>query len=424
MKRIFISAILLTLVNFNIFAQEPDTADSNSGAESDRWDFIDKISVGANLGFSVPSMIYTGSQYDEYKKSPLFSGIGGLFVDWNFYGNWSFRPHLNFVGRGVNMRYEPLFINYQLRATYFDIRTPIVYSFKTGSGIEPYLSAGPSFNFVTGGRINYVSGAQGQVYEMRLNRNNFKPFDLGLFFGAGFNYPIVISGFRFNVGAELGYNIGLVDTFSKAEKTGQSKAVNIPQYSIDGRRKNHNMSLSVHISIPLRSIFKKRKKETRHTTVQAVTEYVAPTVQERKVTVQEKQCCSLEEMYEMILAGEDISLKKICAFSDITFDFDKAVIRNESKAYLDKFVTILLQYPSLKLSIIGHTDNVGDSQYNLQLSRKRAEAVARYFIEHGIESDRLKCYGYGSRQPLTDNSSAEARALNRRVEFDIVEGSF
>ena len=62
MKRIFISAILLTLVNFNIFAQEPDTADSNSGAESDRWDFIDKISVGANLGFSVPSMIYT--QYE------------------------------------------------------------------------------------------------------------------------------------------------------------------------------------------------------------------------------------------------------------------------------------------------------------------------------------------------------------------------
>lgn len=144
-------------------------------------------------------------------------------------------------------------------------------------------------------------------------------------------------------------------------------------------------------------------------------------VAERKITVQEKQCCSLEEMYELLLSGKDISTKKICAFTDIRFDFDKATLRKESEEYLEKFIMILHKFPKMQITIIGHTDNVGDSQYNLKLSKERAESVRNYFVQNGIDSNRLRCLGYGDRQPLTDNSTPESRARNRRVEFDIIE---
>jgi OOP family OmpA-OmpF porin len=110
---------------------------------------------------------------------------------------------------------------------------------------------------------------------------------------------------------------------------------------------------------------------------------------------------------------------KVCAFADIRFDFDKASIRPESEQYLDMFVMILQKFPKMRISIIGHTDNVGNAEYNLQLSKARAESVAAYFKKHGIDASRLTCEGHGHRQPLVDEDTDAARAMNRRVEFDI-----
>lgn len=425
MKRtliIFIS-LFAACVNIKLSAQEYRLDVDMEEYETERQGILDKISIGADMGFSIPSMIYTSHQYDIYKKSPLFSGLGGLFVDWNFYGDWSIKPYMGFVGRGVHMKFAPQYIDYRLYATYFDIRIPIVYNFNTWSDFDPYVALGPSLNFAAGGTILYTSGSQNfDFYAMKLNKGNFKPVDIGVFFGIGFNYPVKIHKFKFKVGAEIGYNLGLVDTFSKKEKNNESVAVNLPIYSVQGSRLNHNLSLTASISIPLRSIFGKKQKRTEKQ-IYVNTTYVEPAAQERKTMSQEKQCCSLDEMYEMILAGEDISTKKVCASDDITFDFDKATIRPESFEYLDKFVTVLMKFPSIKVTISGHTDNIGNDQYNLQLSRQRAEAVEDYFINCGIDPDRLSSYGYGSHRPLTDNSSAAARAMNRRVEFDIDDSS-
>lgn len=382
---------------------------------------LDDIKIGANLGFSVPTMRYSSNIYGEYDRNALFSGMGGLFVDWNFYDNLSVRPHLDFVGRGVKMMYDPLMIDYKLKATYFDLRIPVVYTFDLKSKVKPFVAAGPSFNFVTGGKIRYAEGsADRQVYDLKLSKGNFKPFDLGLYVGGGFGYPVKFAGIPVMVGAEVGYNIGLLNTFSSKELQGQSVAVNTPVYDVSGTRKNGNLSISLNISIPLKGLFGRKKKPKSQNIMVPVAPVERPVV-ERRATVMEKECCSLDEMYELILNGQDISMKKVCAFTDINFDFDKATLRPESEAYLDKFVTILHKFPTLQLSIIGHTDDVGDYQYNLVLSKKRAEAVATYFVMHGIDADRLHCYGYGSRQPLVDNTSKEARAMNRRVEFDIIE---
>lgn len=417
MQKTFTSLLVFVLcgIHFNMAAQEHSTASN---------DIIENISVGANLGFSIPSMRYSGDMYDPYDSSPLFSGLGGIFANWNFYGNLSLRPHLNFTGRGGRMQYDPFFIDYKLRSTYFDFRIPVIYTFNINSKFEPYVALGPSLNFAVGGKSAYTSGEnKKEAYKLKLSKSNYKGFDFGAFMGAGVNYPITIYGYQMTVGAEIGYYLGMMDTFSKAEIDHSSTAINLPEYRVDGTRKNSNLSIAFNVSIPLKSLFAKKKRAKKQP-VQAPVAYVAPTMQERKVTVQEKQCCSLDEMYDLILNGQDISTKKICAFDDITFDFDKASIRPESEEYLDKFVTILKKFPTLHLSIIGHTDNVGDNQYNMQLSKKRAEAVADYFMANGIDQSRLRCYGYGSRQPLTDNSTSQARALNRRVEFDIIEGSF
>lgn len=407
MIRKLILLITLFLGTFNAFAQESD--------------IIDDMKLGFDLGFSIPSMRYSAPMYDQYDKGARFSGMGGLYVDWKFYDNFSVRPHINFVGRGVKMKYEPLMIDYKLKSTYFDLRIPVVYTFNLNNKIKPFFAIGPSLNFVTGGKIHYEEGSTyRQVYDLKLSNGNFKPFDFGLYLGGGFEYPIQFMGLPLMIGAEIGYNIGLVDTFSKSELRNESVAVNTPVYNVAGTRKNGNLSIAVNVSIPLKNIFGKKQK-TKQVKVVAPVTYVEQKIVERKVTVQEKECCSLDEMYELILNGQDISMKKVCAFTDINFDFDKATLRPESEEYLDKFLTILHKFPTIQLTIIGHTDNVGDPQYNLVLSKKRAESVAEYFIKHGIAAERLHCYGYGSRQPLVENKSKDARAMNRRVEFDILE---
>ena len=77
--------------------------------------------------------------------------------------------------------------------------------------------------------------------------------------------------------------------------------------------------------------------------------------------------------------------------------------------------------PSVKIEIAGHTDFIGSKEYNYQLSKKRAEAVRTYLINHGIAPTRLTTKGYGKTQPLASNDDEEeGRELNRRTEFIIV----
>lgn len=68
-----------------------------------------------------------------------------------------------------------------------------------------------------------------------------------------------------------------------------------------------------------------------------------------------------------------------------------------------------------------HTDNVGTEEFNLKLSKKRAEAVVEYFVKKGVSQSRLSYSYYGMSQPLSTNDTEEGRAMNRRVEFEILQ---
>jgi len=102
----------------------------------------------------------------------------------------------------------------------------------------------------------------------------------------------------------------------------------------------------------------------------------------------------------------------------ILFDFDQDSIRPDSKPTLDEIAKLLRDKPELKLKIVGHTDNQGSAEYNLDLSRRRASNVVLALTrDYDIAADRLTSEGAGLTQPIAPNDTEEGRAKNRRVEL-------
>jgi len=89
----------------------------------------------------------------------------------------------------------------------------------------------------------------------------------------------------------------------------------------------------------------------------------------------------------------------------------------ESFAELERVKKFLLEHPDIKITIEGHTDNIGSLSYNMQLSLARAKAVRDWFIKNGIDEKRLKYKGYGPKKPIAQNDTEDGRSQNRRVEF-------
>lgn len=101
----------------------------------------------------------------------------------------------------------------------------------------------------------------------------------------------------------------------------------------------------------------------------------------------------------------------------VQFQTGSAVLTKAAKLELDKGVAFMSQYPTLKFSIEGHTDNTGKEAANQLLSEKRAAAVETYMVSKGANTDRITTAGYGQSKPIADNKTAAGRAKNRRVEF-------
>ncbi|MCU0430221.1 MAG: DUF6089 family protein [Cytophagaceae bacterium] len=114
---------------------------------------------------------------------------------------------------------------------------------------------------------------------------------------------------------------------------------------------------------------------------------------------------------------EEVKQKLSLAAKGVFFETGKDVIKKESFDDLDNLVAILNSEKDVNCNINGHTDNVGDEAKNVDLSKRRAEAVKAYLISKGIAAERLTAEGFGSSKPLADNKTAAGRALNRRVEF-------
>ena len=129
----------------------------------------------------------------------------------------------------------------------------------------------------------------------------------------------------------------------------------------------------------------------------------------------------LKEQLNMILATRDTARGLIVNMSDVLFDFNQATLKPGAKEKLAKVSGILLAYPTLHLSIEGHTDSIGSDEYNLKLSERRADAVRDYLVSNNINPNNMIAKGLGKADPVASNDTAAGRQQNRRVEM-VVSG--
>ena len=114
----------------------------------------------------------------------------------------------------------------------------------------------------------------------------------------------------------------------------------------------------------------------------------------------------------------DVGAKMV--LDNIFFETNKATIKPESEPELERVAQLLIENPTIRLEISGHTDNVGSYRANQKLSEARAKSVVDYLITKGVEASRLEYKGYAFNQPIADNKTEEGRAQNRRVEFKVL----
>lgn len=111
---------------------------------------------------------------------------------------------------------------------------------------------------------------------------------------------------------------------------------------------------------------------------------------------------------------------KLIMPGNITFDTGSSAIQGGFHSVLDSVVLVTKEFDKTLMQINGYTDSTGSFQTNQSLSEDRAQSVARYFMNQGIPSSRIRATGYGPRDPIADNSTASGRAQNRRVELELL----
>lgn len=122
--------------------------------------------------------------------------------------------------------------------------------------------------------------------------------------------------------------------------------------------------------------------------------------------------------------GDDVasgtSLNETLELDTVTFQILSSKVTNSGLRVLDEVVDYLATHPEVRIEIAGHTDNDGSDTKNLKLSQARADAVARYLENNGIEADRMDAVGYGEERPKVPNDSTVNKAVNRRIEFTVL----
>jgi outer membrane protein OmpA-like peptidoglycan-associated protein len=137
------------------------------------------------------------------------------------------------------------------------------------------------------------------------------------------------------------------------------------------------------------------------------------------------------EIFEIKIPMDKIVIDKAIVLENIYYDLDESYIRPDAALELDKLVAILNDNPEIKIELSSHTDSRATAEYNMDLSKRRAQAAVSYIIDNGINPDRITARGYGETQLIvsdneinqlpTEEEKEAAHQINRRTEFKILE---
>jgi peptidoglycan-associated lipoprotein len=144
------------------------------------------------------------------------------------------------------------------------------------------------------------------------------------------------------------------------------------------------------------------------------------TAGEQKVAAQAAPEAKPEAKTEMQeQAPQALAAPEAYEFANIYFEFDKALIKEDSKAVLGKHANWLKANNAVNVTVAGHCDERGTTEYNLALGQRRADAAAKYLSNLGVAKKRIKTVSYGKEKPLDPGHNEEAWAKNRRDDFVI-----
>jgi outer membrane protein OmpA-like peptidoglycan-associated protein len=125
----------------------------------------------------------------------------------------------------------------------------------------------------------------------------------------------------------------------------------------------------------------------------------------------------LTQLRQIVASLDDY---RVASQMTVLFGFDQAVLMPESKGQLDQLATTASRHKRYFIAIEGYADQTGPADYNLELSKRRAEAVVQYLVgERNVDFNRIHIIGLGEQKPADTGTGGEARARNRRVEVKI-----
>jgi len=127
-------------------------------------------------------------------------------------------------------------------------------------------------------------------------------------------------------------------------------------------------------------------------------------------------------LFENVEIVEEDS-NQVLFIPNIEFDFNSYVIKDSFYKILNRLVPFLLKHFDFHIEINGYSDAIGNDEYNIELSLKRAENIASYLFSKGVDSNRIDIYGFGRKNPIADNITSDGRAMNRRVAFKFIKSN-
>lgn len=416
-----------------------------------RYYFTRNIGVGVGLGFSRYS---TSSKYDNalFEYNGLVDSYDGRSYDSRItLMNWKESQITYFLDIPVMFLWQKKFDKKEAFGMYFGaglkFQIPIESTYKVKRGSLNLSAYFPDFNINFGDEIDIKEKGLGDDDKLRPSGDN--DLKLGMSLAGELGFLVTLSP-RIDLMLGISADYGLLNI---KKKTDNKLASPVEDYTLENVAPGENIDyrgvlntseigsihpFSVKGNVGLKiKLGKLRDKELEQEEAAQVLEKQDPQLDaieeslKKLVELMENQekrgrdttivvvNPGVEQPIRKSYADEDLGDQRVVN-EQVFFDLNSAELRVASKITLDKKVSQMNRYPDLRIRVIGNTCDLGSERINMPLGLRRAESVKRYMIEKGINGNRIMITTSSDFAPLIPNTSEENRALNRRVDFEVI----